>query len=104
MKYLNRSLFTIATFAAATLWSPLAAAHATLKGSNPAAGTVLATAPSELTLTFNEKLEPAFSGITLLRADGQNAASAKAAVDNANQAILRLALPALPTGEYTVKW
>lgn len=104
MNYLNRSLFTITTFAAAALWSPLAAAHATLKGSNPAAGAVLNTAPIELALTFNEKLEPAFSSITLLRGDGQSAASAKASVDNANAAILRLALPALPTGEYTVKW
>jgi len=89
---------------AATLWAPLAAAHAVLKASNPAPGAVLASAPAELALTFNENIEPAFSKVTVLAADGRNAAPGKATVDGANPALVRLTLPALAASEYTVKW
>src|SRR4051812_44507754 len=94
---------------AATLAAPFAAAHASLKIANPPANAVLDVAPKEIALTFNEKVEQAFSSITLTDAGGHAVAGAvadkvKATVDAANPAILRLVLPPLSAGAYTVGW
>ena len=90
--------------AAAVLASPVALAHATLKNSSPAAGATVDAAPKEIALTFNEKVEQAFSSITVADGAGKEIAAEKAKVDEANPAILRLAVPALPAGTYTVSW
>jgi len=106
MKKLHAMLAS-AIVVAATLAAPFAAAHASLKSSDPAANAVLAVAPKDITLTFNEKVEQAFSSITLTDAGGHTVAGAvanKATVDAANPAILRLVLPPLPEGAYTVAW
>ena len=89
---------------AAALASPFASAHASLKNSNPEAGSTVAAAPKEITLTFNEKVEPAFSNITLADGAGQAIAAGKAKVDAANPAMLHLEIPALPAGAYSVNW
>ena len=89
---------------AAALASPFASAHASLKNSNPEAGSTVAAAPKEITLTFNEKVEPAFSSITLADGGGKAVDAGKAKVDVASPAILRLEVPALPAGGYTVTW
>lgn len=108
MKTLHIMLAT-AIMATTTLAAPFAAAHASLKSSDPAANAVLAVAPKEIALTFNEKVEQAFSTITLSDAGGKTVAGAatgpaKATVDTENPAILRLVLPPLPAGAYTVVW
>jgi len=103
MKHLQK-LILAATMAAAVLASPFAAAHANLKESSPEAGAQLQAAPKEIALTFNEKIEEAFSTVTVADATGKPAATAKAVVDAANPAIVRLALPSLPAGAYTVSW
>ncbi len=89
---------------ATVLASPIASAHATLKSSDPQAGVTLAAAPKEVALTFNEKIEEAFSSITLTDGAGNAAAAGKAKVDSANPAIVRVDTPALQSGTYTVKW
>ncbi|MBA5686388.1 copper homeostasis periplasmic binding protein CopC [Rugamonas apoptosis] len=99
-----RTVMIIAAMAAATLASPFAAAHASLKSSNPAAGATVDASPNEVTLTFNEKVEPAFSSITIADSQGKNVAPDKAKVDASNPAILRLPVPALASGTYTVNW
>lgn len=103
MKALHTA-FIATVMAAATLASPFASAHATLKSSNPEAGATLAAAPKEITLTFNEKIEEAFSTITLSDSQGKEIAAEKAKVDAADPAIVHLAAPALSSGSYTVKW
>jgi len=99
-----RTLIITASMAAAIVASPFAAAHASLKSSNPEAGTTLAAAPKEIVLTFNEKVEEAFSTITLADGEGKAVAADKAKVDAANPAILRLTAPSLAAGSYTVTW
>jgi methionine-rich copper-binding protein CopC len=89
---------------AAALTAPLAQAHATLKSSNPAASATVDAAPKEIALTFNEKVEQAFSTITVADGAGKEVATEKAKVDEANPAILRLAVPSLSAGTYTVSW
>ncbi|WP_038493442.1 copper homeostasis periplasmic binding protein CopC [Janthinobacterium agaricidamnosum] len=90
--------------AAATLASPFAAAHASLKSASPEAGAVLAAAPRDITLTFNEKIEEAFSTMTLADAQGKAVVAEKARIDATNPAILRLEVPPLPAGAYSVTW
>ncbi|MBA5605571.1 copper homeostasis periplasmic binding protein CopC [Duganella sp. FT3S] len=99
-----RTVMVIAAMAAATLASPYAAAHASLKSSNPAAGATVDAAPNEVALTFSEKVEPAFSSITVTDGQGKTVATDKAKPDTANPAILRLTVPALASGTYTVNW
>ena len=90
--------------ALAALQSPPALAHAIVKQSVPANGAVLAAAPREVTITFNEKLEKMFSSATLHDAAGATVSTAKAALDTSNPAVLRLPVPALKPGQYVVKW
>ncbi|MBJ7312976.1 copper homeostasis periplasmic binding protein CopC [Rugamonas sp. CCM 8940] len=102
MKTLH-AMVVAATLAAGALFSSQALAHASLKVSEPPAGATVA-APKEIALTFNEKVEAAFSGITLADGGGKPVAVGKAQVDGANPAILRLGLPLLAPGAYTVSW
>ncbi|MYM92260.1 copper homeostasis periplasmic binding protein CopC [Duganella vulcania] len=103
MKALHTVILATA-MAAATLASPFASAHATLKSSNPEAGATLAAAPKEIALTFNEKIEEAFSTITVADSQGKEVAAEKAKVDAANPTVLRLTAPVLSAGSYTVTW
>lgn len=103
MKALHAMMVT-AAMAAAALASPFAAAHASLKRSTPEAGAI-GIAPKEIVLTFNEKVEQAFSSITVTDAGGKPVvATHQATVDAANPAILRLQLPPVSAGAYTVSW
>lgn len=95
-----RSLIALA---ALTLSAP-ALAHAVLKQSVPANGAVLDLAPAHIELTFNEKVEKLFSTVTLKDAAGKGVPTAKAAVDPAKPAVLRLPLPALGRGKYVAHW
>jgi len=99
-----RNIFLATSLLAATLAAPFALAHASLKQSTPEAGASLTVAPQEIVLTFNEKVEVAFSTITLSDGEGKAIGANKAKLDAANPAVLRLAVPALHAGAYTVAW
>lgn len=103
MKALH-TIILATVMATATLASPFAAAHASLKSSTPAAGATVTAAPKEITLIFNEKVEEAFSTLTLADVEGKPVAANKAKVDAANHTILRMQVPALSAGAYTVSW
>ncbi|MRV73509.1 copper homeostasis periplasmic binding protein CopC [Duganella sp. FT92W] len=103
MKALH-TLAAAAALAGAVLVAPLASAHAVLKSSAPQAGAVLAAAPRDITLTFNEKIEEAFSSITVTRGDGGAVTTGKAKPDSANPAVMHVEVPALTAGDYSVKW
>ena len=47
-----------------------AAAHTRLLGSDPADGTSLDTAPTRISLQFNEAMQPGFSTVTVIGPDG----------------------------------
>jgi hypothetical protein len=79
-------------------------AHAFLEQAQPRVGSVVQAAPAEVRLRFNEALEPAFSSIQVLDANGKAVDARRAKVDDANHAVLRLALPRLAPGAYVVKW
>ncbi|EGF33278.1 copper resistance protein CopC [Oxalobacteraceae bacterium IMCC9480] len=68
------------------------------------AGSTLEVAPKKITLTFNEKVEATFSSIVLTNGEGKAVATSKAIVDEANHAIMRVDVPTLSTGAYSVTW
>jgi methionine-rich copper-binding protein CopC len=78
-----------------------AAAHAFLDHTEPRVGNKVATAPREVTLWFTQKLEPAFSTVTVTNAAGQRVDAGKPRVSG-NQ--MSISLRPGGTGTYHVTW
>ena len=78
-----------------------ATAHALLDHAEPRVGSTVATPPREVTLWFTQKLEPAFSSVTVTNAAGQRVDTGKPSVSG-NQ----MTVPLRPggSGTYRVKW
>jgi methionine-rich copper-binding protein CopC len=83
------------------LASGAANAHAMLDHSDPRVGNKVASLPPEVTLTFTQKLEPAFSSITVTNAAGQRVDSGKTRVSG-NQ--MSVSLKGGGAGTYRVNW
>lgn len=99
-KSLRHSMFVVAT----VLFSQLAIAHASLANAVPAPGATLDIAPKDIDLTFNERIEAAFSAIKVKDRDGKDVTTAKAQMASPDGMTLRLEVPALPPGSYSVEW
>ena len=81
-----------------------AAAHAVLDTSVPAARSAVRVSPKEITLTFTERLEPAFSSIRVVDAKGKQVDNGDSRIDGADAKSLRVSLPALAAGRYRVSF
>jgi len=79
-------------------------AHAHLVRATPAEGGTVKSAPNEVTFKFNEKLEPAFSSAVIRNSAGNQVDRADAHVDTADRTVVRVSLPPLDPGIYTVEW
>ena len=79
-------------------------AHGELKRAVPPAGGTVATAPSEVMVYFSEPLEPAFSTVAVRDSAGKQVDKADAHIDKDDRTIMRVSLPPLPRGTYTVIW
>ncbi len=79
-------------------------AHAHLVRATPAAGGTVQAAPSEVTLRFSEKLEPKFSSVLVRDLAGKQVDKGDATVDKADRMVIRVLLPQLEPGVYTVEW
>ena len=76
-------------------------AHAMLDHAEPRVGNTVATAPHEVTLWYTQKLEPAFSSVTVTNAAGERVDSGKARVSGSQMSVtLRAGGP----GTYRVNW
>jgi copper resistance protein C len=84
-----------------SLASGEAAAHAFLDHAEPRVGNSVATAPREVTLWFTQKLEPAFSTISVTDAAGQRVDAGRAHVSGDTMAI---SLRKIGAGTYRVNW
>ena len=78
-----------------------ASAHAFLDHANPLVGSTVAAAPREVTLTFTQKLEPAFSGISVTNAAGQRVDMGGTRVSGT---VMRVTLRPGGPGTYRVNW
>jgi methionine-rich copper-binding protein CopC len=79
-------------------------AHSGLVRAEPPEGSVLAGAPEELKLYFSENLEPAYSSVEVRDGSGAQVDRQDARVDRADPRLLRVTLPPLAKGEYSVTW
>jgi methionine-rich copper-binding protein CopC len=86
------------------LWPVAGWAHAYLVRSAPAARTTVARAPERVQLWFNERLEPAYSRLSVWDRDGKRVDAADVAVAAGEPTRLSVGVPALPAGAYTVKY
>src|SRR4051812_25651999 len=94
------ALAAVGLIAAIACWASDARAHAALVGSEPPDGAVLAEAPRELTLRFNEPVSPL--AMRLVAPDGN---AAELAVSSASDARITLALrQPLARGSHLVSW
>ena len=76
-------------------------AHAMLDRAEPRVGNKVATAPHEVTLWFTQRLEAAFSSITVTNAAGERVDSGKTRVSGTQMSVpLRSGGP----GTYRVNW
>jgi methionine-rich copper-binding protein CopC len=78
-----------------------ACAHAMLDRAEPRVGNTVATAPHEVTLWFTQKLEPAYSTITVTNAAGQRVDSGKTRVSGSQMSV---SLSPGGSGTYHVNW
>lgn len=90
------------------LWLLLPAAdgwsHAYLVRSAPAARAAVARSPERVQLWFNERLEPAYSRVSVWNADARRVDAGDVQVGPAERTRLSVGVPPLPAGAYTVKY
>ena len=87
------------------LLSPTAAgAHAVLVKSSPPRRAVLVTPPGRIELTFNERLEPAYSTVSVWSAGDARVDDGKVVIGADDPKRLTVGVPSLASGHYTVKF
>lgn len=90
---------TTALFAAGPVW-----AHAKLVASNPANSAVVQAAPKSISLTFNEKLVPAFSKLDLTMPEHGMKMPLKTSLSDDGRTLTGVPQQALPKGSYKIVW
>jgi copper resistance protein C len=101
----RRVLVVAVCVAALGLWPPAPAwSHAYLVRSTPAARAVLARAPERVYLWFNERLEPAYSRVSVWNREAQRVDAGDVQVASSEPTRLSVGVPALAAGAYTVKY
>lgn len=98
-----RSLVAVTALAFAQ-W---ACAHAHPTHSLPAAGATVGAADNaakQVSIEFDDALEPAFSSLQVADAKGQSVTGGKSSVDANDKKQMSVALDALQPGRYTVTW
>jgi methionine-rich copper-binding protein CopC len=76
-------------------------AHAFLDHAEPRVGSTVPTAPREVSLSFTQKLEPAFSSAEVSDANGARVDLGKPSV---SASVMRIRLKQLSAGTYRVRW
>jgi methionine-rich copper-binding protein CopC len=79
-------------------------AHAFLDHADPAVGSRISQAPTQVKIWFTQNLEPTFSSVQVQDTRGKEVDKKDAHVDSKKQSLLVVTLPKLPSGTYTVIW
>ena len=96
-----RNLITIVIVLFAALASTGAFAHAFLDHASPRVGSTVQAAPNELTLSFTQNLEPAFSNVQVTGPNGARVDQGKAQISGNT---MRVGLRPAGAGTYHVHW
>jgi copper resistance protein C len=79
-------------------------AHAFVDHAEPAVGSQIHGAPTQVKIWFTEKLEPALSKIQVFDTSGLEVDKRDVKIDQSNAALLTVSLPELKPGKYKVVW
>ena len=79
-------------------------AHAFPDHAQPAVDSTVSPAPTALRIWFTQKIEPAFSGVEVHDASGNQVDKADARVDTQDATLLQVSLKPLSPGSYKVHW
>ena len=91
----------IFSFLLAAVGSVAAHAHAFLDQASPLVGSTVASAPREVSLTFTQNLESAFSSVQVTGPNGARVDQGKAQISGNT---MRVGLKSLAAGIYRVRW
>jgi len=105
LKKVRKSWLIAAATVASLAWGSPVSAHGQLDSSSPAPSAVLETAPSEISLDFNEPVTPVARSIEIYNQDGQRIVLGEALVSPDDPSVLIAKdVPAIPDGLYVVAW
>jgi copper resistance protein C len=93
--------FVILSLLFAAFGSTAAYAHAFLDHASPLVGSNVASAPREVSLTFTQNLEAAFSSVQVTDSNGARVDQGKAQISGNT---MRVGLKSLSQGTYRVRW
>ncbi len=79
-------------------------AHAFPDHSEPRVGSTVEAPPPAVRIWFDGQIEPVFSSIRVENADKQRVDKGDGGVDPADNRLLAVKLPPLPSGRYRVYW
>lgn len=96
-----RILITLVSLLLVTLGTGAACAHAFLDHASPLVGSTVRNAPHEVTLSFTQNLEPAFSTVQVT---GPNGARVDQGKPQFSGNTMRAAIKAAGPGTYRVHW
>jgi len=91
----------ILSLLAMALGSVAVHAHAMLDHASPAVGSAVASPPREVSLTFSQNLEAAFSSVQVTDANGARVDQGKPQISGNT---MRVGLKSLSPGTYRVRW
>jgi len=100
----RRLVLALAAALLTSPWAPPAAAHAVLVRSAPAGRATLAEKPDRVDLWFNERLEPAFSRVSVWSAANAQVDAGDARVAPDDPKHLSVSLLPLAPGTYSVRY
>src|SRR6476620_5955379 len=102
---MRRAAFAALLLVVAVLLTPgVANAHAVLDTSFPAAGSQVDVSPQAVTLHFTERPDPGLTSVHVVNSSGSQVESSPAAPDPGDPLTIRVPVPTLPNGTYTVTW
>jgi methionine-rich copper-binding protein CopC len=96
-----RLVIFVTSVVVSLLAATAAEAHAFLDHAEPRVGSTVPTAPRELSLSFTQNLEPAFSSVEVSDASGARVDLGK---PRFSASVMRVGLKPLPPGTYRVRW
>jgi copper resistance protein C len=100
---LKRFAAALAAIAGLAICAP-AFAHAFLDHASPRVGSTVARSPERITVWLTEELEPAFSTLRVVDAQGKRVDRNDKRIDPADQTAMHVSVPDLPPGTYRVIW
>jgi methionine-rich copper-binding protein CopC len=102
MKSAASTLLTVLLVIVALAGAPTASAHAVRIATDPAVDAVLSTGPTQVSATFNERLQTTFAAMTVVGPDGNLWSSGQPHLQGA---VISLdVMPLGPVGTYTVNY